>query len=215
MEYQVINSILKESLEAHGLECAADDDWIIPNGNFPLISMTWYPKPAQGNGVLQIDVMLDKDTHMQECFAGLGEGDVGIKDGFQNFCVNSLHVMLAAFWGINDPDQVDTEEWKIDGQQYSVYIGPFGTRGSGGIHPGVPENTFEFIESAIKTASLSNHCNWFRNYYCNLNSESQVYESLHNNEVWEVGESALKSISWNRSSKFYSVRNFIIAIKNT
>ncbi len=215
MEYEVVNQKLKELLEAHGLECEENEDWIIPNGTFPLISMTWYPKPEQGSGVLQIDVQLDQETSMHECFAGIGSGNEGLNDGFHNFCVNSLHVILAALWGINDPEQVETEEWTIGGEDYSVYVGPFGTKGSNGVHPGIPEDAFSTIESAIKAINLNGQCIWFRNYYCNLNPESKVYESLLNNEVWAAGEKALKSISWHPSDNFYSVRNFVIAIKHT
>ncbi len=57
MEYEVLNHKLKEILEAHGLECEVDNDWVIPNGRFPLISMTWYPKPEQHSG------SQNNDTH--------------------------------------------------------------------------------------------------------------------------------------------------------
>ena len=215
MEYEVVNHKIKELLEAHGLECEEDEDWVIPNGKFPLISMTWYPKPEQNSGVLQIDIQLDQEICIQECFAGMGTDEEGLNDGVHNFCVNSFHVMLAALWGINDPEQVETEEWTIGEQEYSIYIGAFGTRGSDGIHPGIPENAFSPIETAIKESGLTGQCNWFRNYYCNLNNESKVYESLKNNEVWLAGEEALKSVNWHQSDSFYSVRNFIIAIQHT
>jgi len=43
----------------------------------------------------------------------------------QNFCVNSLHVLLAAFWQLNDSEQVTTEEWKISGKSYTAYYKGF------------------------------------------------------------------------------------------
>lgn len=215
MGYEIVNSRLKELLEAHGLNCIEKDDWIRPNGNFPLISMVWYPKPEQGIGLLQIDVQIDEQNALKECFAGIGAGEKGLSDGIHNLCANSLHVLLAAFWGINDPEQVTTEEWTIDEKKYTAYIGPFGTRGSDGQHPGIPNEAFDKIESAVKTTKHSSKFNWFRTYFCNLNNDKKVFESLHNNETWEKGESALKSVGWHTSNKFYSVRNFLVTVENT
>ena len=214
MDYQIVNDKLRPLLEAHGLNCAEEKDWVIPNGRFPLICMTWYPKPEQKSGVLQIDVQLDENTCMQECFGGFGEGEEGLNDGIHNFCVNSLHVMLAALWEVNDPEQVETEEWIIGSETYSAYIGPYGSRGYKGVHPGIPDNAFKVIESTIKKTNLSGKFNWFRNYFCNVNRDSKVYESLFNNDEWPLGIKALKNIDWAESDNFYSVRNFIILVKH-
>lgn len=212
MTCELHNDKLKKLLAAHGLECVENENWLMPNGQFPIISMNWYPNSEQHSGVLQIDVKLDEVNCIQESFVGIGIGDKGLVDGIHNFCLNSLHVLLSAFWGIHDKEQVEIKEWLIDDSTFTVYIGPFGIRSSED-ESEIPKNTSDIIESAIIDSTLTGSCNWFRNYFCQIDHESKVYESLQNNEEWATGKEALESINWHQSDSFYSVRNFAIVIK--
>lgn len=110
MDYIDVNDKLVALLEAHGLVCSEHKGWIVTNDNFPLLSMTWYPYPEQGTGTLQVNALSDEETCMEECFGSIGANEKGLQNALHNFCTNSLHVLLAAFWGINDPEQVDTQE---------------------------------------------------------------------------------------------------------
>lgn len=211
--YEVVNNRLKNLLEAHGLECSENDDWIIPNGEYPLISMTWYPNPDQDNGVLQVDVQIDQEHCMQECFAGIGAGEIGLDHGIRSFSENSLHVMLSALWGMIDEGQVSIEEWIINSKTYSLHIGPFGTKATNDNHPGIPKTAFTNIENVIKKLKINSDISWFRNFYGHIDDNSEVYESLYNNEMLLEGEESLKATPWLKSDSFYSVRNFIIAIE--
>jgi len=214
MEFELQNHKLKELLEAHGLQCIEHNDWIVPNGDFPAICMIWYPKPEQRSGVLQVEVLIDENTKLEECVGGMGLGDEALLDAFHNFCVNSLHVLLAAFWGIEELGQIEKESWKIGGESYTAYIGPFGTRNSSENHLGIPSQAFEHIETAIKETRINEKYNWFRTYFCNLNEEKKVYEALFNNQDWPEGEKYLKLVQWYSPDTFYSVRNFLILVKN-
>lgn len=215
IEQSEVNSILKQYLESHGLDVASEDEWFLPNGTLPAIRCIWYEYPDSEVGRLDVHVLLEKDVILEESFAGMGTGIDGLKDGFQNFSVNSLHVILAAFWDEIDPKQVVTEEWNIGSDTYTAYLGNFGTKGANGVHPSVPEETFSCIESTIKESNLESEVTWIRNFYCNIGDGNIVYESLFNNNTWEEGIEALKGIHWPKSESYYSVRNFMILKKRT
>jgi hypothetical protein len=215
MEGHSANDILKQFFEAHQLDVSEEKGWIIPNSNLPAIRSSWYPNEDHLSGLLQIEVFLGKGIIIEECFAGLPNENGKLNDAFENFSRNSLHVLLSAFWEKLDPDQVDVEEWKIGSNTYSAYIGPFGNRGGTDEGITIPEGAFEKIEKAIKLSNLTGKHHWFRTYYCNSGNGDNVYEALQDNQIWEEGLSAIKSVNWEASAEFYSTRNFLVLIKNT
>jgi Family of unknown function (DUF6348) len=66
-----------------------------------------------------VQVLVRDKLVIEEAFAGVGQGDARLYDGLGNFTVNSFHVLLAAFWGKNDPEQVTTREWVAGGKRYT------------------------------------------------------------------------------------------------
>ena len=209
-----INITLGELLKSHHVDISNEGDWFVPNQSLPAIRCYWHESPENESGRLDIQVLVKDGLVLDECFAGVGKGQEGFLDGLQNFAVNSFHVLLAAFWDKNDPEQVMTEQWEVGGSIYTAYIGNFGTRASDGIHPGVPEETFSHIENAIKSTDLKEQTHWVRTFFCNIGDE-QIYEALVDNDNWVEGESALKKINWPKSEKYFSVRNFIVLQRNT
>lgn len=198
---------LSELIKRHGVSYHIEDEWVVPLGKLPAIRATWYPR--EHNGRLEVDVLLDNGVLINECFGGFGDGDDGVRDALENFCVNSLHVFLAAFWGKNDPEQVTTETWEIGANRYTVYIGNFGTRGSAEVSPDVPGGLFESIERTIKNEPLDGQYYWIRHFFCDVKGD-QTFEALLNNKVWESGLQNLKLMHWKKSDGYYSVRNFMI-----
>jgi len=194
-------------MDAHDVQYQIKNEWVVPFGRLPAVRATWYP--SEHNGVLEVDVLLEDKRIINECFAGIGSEEEGIKDAIQNFCVNSFHVLLAAFWQLNDAEQVTTEEWKIQNKPYTVYIGNFGTRGSAEASPEIPESLFKTIEKTIKNESIDQQINWFRCFFCDVSGD-HTFEALKNNEVWEAGLNAMKTLSWKKSEGYYSVRNFLV-----
>jgi hypothetical protein len=211
MEPITLEKELSELMSAHEIQFHVENEWVVPSSKLPAIRATWYPREA--NGLLEVDVLLEDERIINECFAGIGSGRSGINDALQNFCVNSFHVLLASLWGLNDPDQVITECWKFDGKEYTAFIGNFGTRGSGEVNAEIPEGLFEVIEKTIKSEPLNGDLSWFRCFFCDVSGE-QTFEALKNNEVWESGLSALKSLPWVKTNGYYSVRNFLILKEN-
>lgn len=198
---------LKRLLERHGLDCVVENDWVVPNATLPAIRGLWYPYEV--NGVLNIQVLIKDGLVVEECFAGLGEGLQAFRDAFHNFMVNSLHVLLAALWGANDPEQVTTEQWRIGDKEFTAYIGNFGTRASEGTHPAIPDGLFEAIERAVKKQALPGNYHWVRTFFCNLNGE-WTFEALLDNENWAEGIDCLQALTWEKSRGYYSVRNFML-----
>jgi Family of unknown function (DUF6348) len=126
-----------------------------------------------------------------------------------NFTVNSYHVLLAALWGRNDPEQVTTEKWNIGGRRYIAYIGNLGTRSSDGVTAHVPHGLFARIEAVIKLEPLSEDIHWFRFFFGNVANEF-TFEALKDNEDWEAGKRGLEAAEWERSNGYYSVRLFAV-----
>ncbi len=206
---EVINS-LKLIFDKHGVNCTVEDDWVIPYGRLPAIRAFWYP--SEQNGRLDIQVLVENDVLIEECFAGIGAGSQGYYDALQNFMVNSLHVFLAAFWDLNDSEQVVTERWQVLDESYSVYIGNFGTRSSEQVNFSIPNGLLAEIENTLKKESLHENTHWIRIFFCNVSGE-QIFEALLDNKNWESGVSCLKQISWEKNEGYYSIRNFILLRK--
>ncbi len=206
----LINEV-SELMSAHGVTFHVENGWIVPYNKLPAIRATWFPR--EDSGRLEIEVLLEDERIINECFAGIGSGRTGLNDAFQNFCVNSFHVLSAAFWGIDDPDQVLTEKWDFQGKTYTAFIGNFGARGSAGINPDIPDDLFGSIESAIRNQPLNDKLSWFRCFFCNASGD-KTFEALRNNQVWDSGLSALKSLPWLKANGYYSVRNFLILKEN-
>ncbi len=207
MESAEITKAIQELFEAHGLPCSIHNEWVLPNGSLPAVRGSWFPNIH--NGRLDIHVLLEENVMIEECFAGVGAGKEGFMDALQNFSVNSLHVLLAALWDKNDPEQVTTEKWLVNGKNYSAYVGNFGNRVSSGVSFNVPSELFPAIETAIKAEPLAGKIHWFRSFFCNVSGD-KTHEALLNNELWQAGHDALVKVQWEHHEGYYSVRNFIV-----
>jgi len=207
VEGEEITIALQKLFEAHGLTCSIHNEWVLPNGSLPAIRGSWFPNIH--NGRLDIHVLLEENSMIEECFAGVGSGNAGFIDALQNFSVNSLHVLLAALWDKNNPEQVTTEKWLVNGRNYSAFIGGFGSRVSDGVSFQVPNELFPAIESAIRGESLASNIHWFRSFFCNLSGD-KTHEALIDNQLWQAGHDALVKVPWEHHDGYYSVRNFIV-----
>ena len=97
MEPITLEKELSELMSAHDIQFHIENEWVVPYGKLPAIRATWYPR--EESGLLEIDVLLEDQRFINECFAGVGSGRSGLNDALQNFCVNSFHVLLASFLG--------------------------------------------------------------------------------------------------------------------
>lgn len=203
-------SFLTELFKAHGIQTSVHDDWVVPESSVHAIRATWHPRADSGR--LNVHVHGGGDVVIEEAFAGIGAGEIGLNDGLANFARNSFHVLLAAFWNVNDPCQVVTESWAINGNRYAAYIGNLGTRAFEGVEPCVPQSLFPGIERAIKAEHLGGELHWFRFFFANLAGEYTL-ESLLDNEDWDSGVAMLRQMPWEPSPGYYSVRLFMVLRK--
>jgi hypothetical protein len=156
-----------------------------------------------------MQVLVRDGLIIDECFGGIGAGDVALADGLQNFTINSFHVLLSALWLRHDPEQVETETWTIASRRFKAFIGNVGTRSTAGVTPVIPAGMLSLLESAIRNEPLEHDLHWFRFYVGHVNGEF-TFEALKDNEPWPAGVSALTSCGWTSGTGFYSARLFLI-----
>lgn len=202
--------ILANMLLAHDLPSIEYKDWLLVDEQLPAMRAETFDfkEYEYGAGIrLDITLLLASKKTITESYLGIGKNKISaIQNAFQNFVANSFHVLLSAFWQITNDDQIGIEEWEIKGKKWKVYIGNFGCKGDFNI----PENLFKIIEEQIQEENLEEDLYWLRIYYANVNNRDIMIETLKNNEAWPEMENKLKTITWNSSDKFYSLRNFII-----
>lgn len=202
--------ILANMLLAHDLPSIEYKDWLLVDEQLPAMRAETFDFKEYENGAsirLDITLLLASKKTISESYLGIGKNKISaIQNAFQNFVANSFHVFLSAFWQITNDDQIGIEEWEIKGNKWKVYIGNFGCKGDFNI----PENLFKIIEEQIQEENLEEDLYWLRIYYANVNSREIMIETLKNNEVWPEMENKLKTVAWDNSDKFYSLRNFII-----
>lgn len=206
-DQSAVSETLYDLLTQHGLDCVREQEWIVPNGQLPAIRAQWHPQETFGR--LDVQVLLEKGRVIEECFAGIGAGRAGLSDAFNNFMLNSLHVLLSALWGIKDDQLVVSQSWEIGGRQFTAYLGNIGRRASAGILVEVPKDLFETIQNRIRHETLPGNVHWFRVFFCNVGGQ-HTYEALKDNEVWEAGLAGLRGITWPETDGYYSFRNFIV-----
>lgn len=202
--------ILANMLLAHDLPSIEYKDWLLVDEQLPAMRAETFDFKEYENGAsirLDITLLLASKKTISESYLGIGKNKISaIQNAFQNFVTNSFHVFLSAFWQITNDDQIGIEEWEIKGNKWKVHIGNFGCKGDFNI----PENLFKIIEEQIQEENLEEDLYWLRIYYANVNSREIMIETLKNNEVWPEMENKLKTVAWDSSDKFYSLRNFII-----
>lgn len=199
---------LSELFERHGLVSTRQgDDWVLPRGELPAIRGAWRPRETHGR--LDIQVLVRDGVLIEESFGGMGAGDGGLADGFQNFTINTFHVLLSALWQHHDPAQVETEEWAVAGRRFNAFIGNVGRRSSSDFTPPIPTGMLTSLEAAIRNEALDRDLHWFRFYVANVKGEF-TFEALKDNEPWPAGERALEACGWGTTDAFYSARLFLV-----
>jgi hypothetical protein len=60
---------LSDLIEAHEVPFHVEDEWVVPSSKLPAIRAKWYPR--EDNGLLEVDVLLEDERIINECFAGI------------------------------------------------------------------------------------------------------------------------------------------------
>lgn len=206
------NSFLAELLTSHDLQPRPEAGWLVVSPYAPPLSAEFVNRRQQGpTELLQLDIRaaLPDGRFLVESFAGWGPSfpDAAAR-AYANFAVNSLHVLLGAFFRPPD-DQVTVEEWEIAGQRWKAFIGSFGIQSATPVAQ-PPEGLPPAVQQAIRQQSLSGNLHWFRFFYANTGAGEPVSEALFDNEPWEAGAAAVRSLPWESSPNYYSVRQFLV-----
>ena len=204
-----IADFLVKMLESHGVACGRHEDWLTSRGELPAIRGVW--TPHEHSGRLDIQVLVEPEVLITESFAGMAAvaTRTHLDDALRNFTINSFHVLLSALWSQDDPEQVLTETWQIGDAAFTAFIGNVGTRATDVPAPPLPQALLPTLERAIRSEPLSPRLHWFRFYFGTVRGEP-IFEALRDNETWDAGLDALKSVAWEPSDHFYSARLFLI-----
>ncbi len=203
----------------HGIRLLRRDDWLVPDGSSgPHVCACLTPLDAGPNGAtarLDVEIALSEKYRVLESFAGVGSTPAkAANSAFDNFCQSSFHVVLAAFYGNLDPEQVNTEKWTVSGVDYDAVIGNYTVRTFQGDATPIPEQAFSTLENLIRSLPGTEDLYWVRLFFCNPGDGTQVTEVLLNNEDWDEAQLAVAGLPWERHPWFYSARVFLVLLRS-
>lgn len=188
-----LQQYLRRLFADHDVELEADEDgWLMTDGDFPAIRGTWHAGAAGQPGRLDIDVVISEDRHIEESFAGYGDGDAACQQALAAFVEQGLHPLLAACWYVTDDRQMRIENWDIGIRSWDVFHGRTGLRGQ----LEVPEAARQALAQAIQRQSLTPELHWVRVFYVRGEDGGVNAEASLDNAPWPEGTSALTSVAW-------------------
>ena len=209
-----LNDILLQLLESHGVSASVQSDWVETSGGHKLAASVVREMPSpEGTVNLQLDFYVDLPDGrlLIESFAGLGTSrNEAIKDGFQNYVFNSFHVILSTISDVANTDQVETEEWTINGRKRNVLIGGMGIRRFTDAEFTPPTEWFSTVQKQIENLPLDERSHWIRCYYAQMDGKPMTIEALFDNEESSILVDTLKQIEWPIDSEFYGLRIFLV-----
>lgn len=210
-------STLRDILAAHGVETKAEaDGWLSTNGSYP-VCRAYTDDPQTINGIyrirLDVEVALSSDRLIIESFTDIGaDPNTAFRASLEGFCSGSLHVMLSALWGVSDPDQVLFDVCKGGKPEWTVHLGNLFCKAEHGLDAPLPDDLMTKFENLLQIAELEPIVHWGRIYYANMPDSDNIVEVLLDNELWPLGESAIRAVSWPQLHTFYSTRLFWIMV---
>lgn len=209
-ETQLTKALL-QLFEQHGVICVLDEDTII----FPeqrISSQLWLHKhPSTVGSVFKLDVILtiEEDRSIIESSVGIGEDDnEAAIDAFEQFVVNSFHVLLASFFTTEYNNHINVEEWTIGGQQFDVIFSNVCIRGQA--PQPMPLQWIEKFVGIAQQQTLTSEIHWVRLFYALSNNELMTCEVLLDNDDWMEVQEKAKRISLPHAEKYLSLRMFFV-----
>jgi Family of unknown function (DUF6348) len=202
-------------LAGHGVQTTRRGEWLVPvQPAGAAIGACLVPGTPTAHGAsvrLEVEVVVSEQHSVLECFAGVGGSlEEAESSALDNFCRGSLHVLLAAFYGRPDLDQITQEGWSLSGVPYDAIVGNYVTRSFQGLGTPIPDQVFPTLEDMIRALPGDRALYWVRMFYCNLDANERVTEVLLNNEDWEAARSAIAALPWQARDTFYSARLFLV-----
>ena len=132
-----------------------------------------------------------------------------VRDALECFAVNSLHVFLAAFFGLED-EHAARERWRVAGREKAVFLGNIGIRGVYPEGQAAPNAWFPYLREAIETRDMGPGLHWVRVFYAQMDGQASACEVLLDNEPWAGAQRRIAEFPWPKCEAYYSMRAFII-----
>ncbi|HTC27455.1 DUF6348 family protein [Dyella sp.] len=206
MNDNALQADLLRLFERHDVELELDEDWLVTDGDFPAVRASWHDGAAGEPGRLDVDVVISEERHIEESFAGIGQGDAGARDALIAFERNVLYVLLAACWYVTDDRRIQLQSWDLGMRSWDVFVGPL-TLSRDDV--AAPEGLLPALQDALRNESLSGELHWIRLFHRRADDGSVMAEALLDNQPWPGGDRLLGQLSWPSTEKGYSARCFI------
>jgi len=213
-----LNKQLANILKNHGIEISEDEEFIY--ANLPsAIKFKTNAAYTEINNVtssqLDVIVITEDGKKIIESFGDFGTDlEAATERNLLNFNTSSLHTFLTAFGSCDEKiiDQVTIEEWKINDQVWTAYIGNLIPKASNknSINVSPPTQFFEAIQTSIISQKLDGNLHWFRGYYAQFKDKITTTEFLMDNDDITASCPIFSSLPVMTGVEFYSCRNFII-----
>lgn len=206
MNANAIQADLVRLFERHDVELELDEDWLVTDGDFPAVRASWHDGSGDTPGRLDVDVVISEERHIEESFAGMGQGDAGVRDALKAFERNVLYVLLAACWYVTDDRRIQLQSWDLGLRSWDVFVGPL-TFSRDDV--AAPEGLLPGLQDALRNESLSGELHWVRLFHRRADDGSVVTEALLDNQPWPGGDRLLGQLAWPSTEKGYSARCFV------
>ncbi len=222
---KLINSIdvseqLLEILGQFDMKLEKIEDYYFVNGEYPGIAVQAFEMERFEESVvvqLDIHIILPKQHFVESFVAHSATIEEAIAETFEQFEVNLLHTLIMAFWGDakHIENGIGTDIWDINGSRWQIIVSNYGYRGEVPMDDVIEDTNlmYDEIEKAIKALPLEEDIYAFRTVYTDVGDGRKVTEALINNEPFSELEDAVSKLPWRDLGIYYSVRNFVLAMK--
>ncbi len=214
-----IEKQLLEILEKFDLKFSKIDDFYFVDEKFPGITAKLFEmeRYEDSSVVIQLDIhiLLPNNRIIESFVSHAFSVEEAIAETLEQFEVNLLHVLIAGFWeeAKRVENGVAVDEWEINGHRWQIVVGNYGYKGSLPIEEIVLDEMFDVIEEEILSFPLEEDIYGIRSVYTNVGDGRRVAEALINNREFTTLENRISNLPWSRVDDYYSVRNFILAMK--
>ncbi len=214
-----INEQLLEILGEFNLKFKKIEDYYFVDDKFPGITAQVFEMERYEDSViiqLDIHILLPNNTIIESFVAHAPSVEDAIAETLEEFEVNVLHVLIAGFWenAKKVENGVGLEQWDINGYRWQLVVGNYGYKGSLPIDDIVLDEMFDTIKEEILALPLEEDIYAIRTVYTNVGDGRKVTEALLNNEEFPSLEKKISNLPWKSvEDDYYSVRNFILAMK--
>ncbi len=223
---RVLTSILAQVVDNHGIGWSAHRGYLRIKGTDVQMQAIGYSVDSPNGPGIQVDVnvrskrLLQDRMLIESASAFQADEDESIKTAFHDFCIQSLHTILAAFVDSRlDEGQTFWDDWGSGERAWNVCLGPITPK----VAASAEEFSLEMLQAtrfdsfvgALRDAYLreaSHELHWLRIYRGSLHGECIAREVLLDNEEWQAGLDILDHWQWPAGPDFYSIRELMIAV---